>query len=105
MSSAEAPRSVEPDRGGSAVPPGQPDRGGSAVPPGAVDAVARVLGIDASGLRADTPLAPLGWDSLAGMCWIDAMSEAGWSCDPIAVSRAACVGDLADCAEREGASA
>jgi len=56
-------------------------------------------------LRADTPLAPLGWDSLAGMCWIDAMSEAGWSCDPIAVSRAASVGDLADSAEREGASA
>ncbi len=93
MSTAGAPRSVEPDRGGAAAPQGP------------LDAVARVLGIDASGLRADTPLAPLGWDSLAGMCWIDAMSEAGWSCDPIAVSRAVSVGDLADSAEREGASA
>ena len=87
------------------APPGKPDRGGFAAPPGPIDAVARVLGIAASGLRADTPLAPLGWDSLAGMCWIDAMAEAGWSCDPIAVSRAACVGDLADSAEREAASA
>lgn len=104
MSSAGAPPG-QPDKGGFAAPPGQPDRGGFAAPPGPFDAVARVLGIDASGLRADTPLAPLGWDSLAGMCWIDAMSEAGWSCDPIAVSRAACVGDLADSAEREAASA
>ena len=40
-------------------------------------AVARVLGIDPSTLRGDSPLVPLGWDSLACICWTDAIGEAG----------------------------
>jgi hypothetical protein len=43
-------------------------------------ALARVLGIDGGVVRADTPLSPLGWDSLARICWEEAMSEAGWRC-------------------------
>lgn len=67
-------------------------------------AVARVLGLDAAGLRADTPLTGLGWDSLARLCWADAMREAGYRTDPAAMHRASCVGDLAQCAvaSREG---
>jgi hypothetical protein len=62
----------------------------------ALACVARVLGIDASGLRSDTPLAPLGWDSLAAACWQDAMAEAGWPTDLRAVSKAVTIADLAD---------
>lgn len=64
----------------------------------ALSAVARVLRVDPSGMRADTPLAALGWDSLAGLCWQDAMTEAGWATDSSAVHRASTVGDLAECA-------
>ena len=38
-------------------------------------AVARVLGIDESTLRADSPLVPLGWDSLACVCWTGGMDS------------------------------
>lgn len=65
-------------------------------------AVARVLGIDPSTLRGDSPLVPLGWDSLACICWTDAIGEAGWRCDASAASRAACVSDLADCLLPDG---
>jgi hypothetical protein len=61
----------------------------------ALASVARVLGIDDSGLRSDTPLAPLGWDSLAAACWQDAMAEAGWPTDPKAVAKAVTIADLA----------
>lgn len=60
-------------------------------------AVARVLGIEESTLRADSPLVPLGWDSLACICWTDAVVQEGWSSDTGAASRAVSVSDLADC--------
>lgn len=67
-------------------------------------AVARVLGVDAAALRADTPLKPLGWDSLACVCWSDAVVEAGWHADTAAASRASSVADLTNCLiGREGA--
>jgi len=78
----------------------------SAEPPVSIarDAVARVLGIDAKTLRADTPLVSLGWDSLACICWSDAVGEAGWRSDPAAALRAASVADLASCLMTEEAS-
>jgi hypothetical protein len=71
----------------------------SAEPPISVarDAVARVLGLDTATLRADTPLAPLGWDSLACICWTDAVGEAGWRSDAAAALRAVTVSQLAAC--------
>ena len=60
-------------------------------------ALARVLGIEESTLRADSPLVPLGWDSLACICWTDAVGQAGWRSDTGAASRAGSVADLADC--------
>ena len=60
-------------------------------------AVARVLGIDESTLRADSPLVPLGWDSLACVCWTDAVGQVGWRSDTGAASRASSVSELADC--------
>jgi hypothetical protein len=69
------------------------------------DAVARVLGIDATTLRADTPLVSLGWDSLACVCWSDAVGEAGWRSDSVAALRAASVADLASCLMTKEASA
>jgi hypothetical protein len=60
----------------------------------ALASVARVLGVEASGLRSDTPLAPLGWDSLAAVCWQDAMAEAGWITDARTVATAATIADL-----------
>jgi aryl carrier-like protein len=69
------------------------------------DAVARVLGIDATTLRADTPLVSLGWDSLACICWSDAVGEAGWRSDSVAALRAASVADLASCLMTKEASA
>jgi hypothetical protein len=68
------------------------------------DAVARVLGIDATTLRADTPLVSLGWDSLACICWSDAVGEAGWRSDSVAALRAASVSDLASCLMTKEAS-
>lgn len=67
---------------------GQPDAG-----PAAVAALGRVLGLEAALLRADTPLATLGWDSLARVCWEDAMDDLGWHCR--AGTDAETVGDLA----------
>ena len=60
-------------------------------------AVARVLGIEESTLRADSPLVSLGWDSLACICWTDAVAQSGWRSDTGAASRAGSVADLADC--------
>lgn len=78
----------------------------SAEPPVSIarDAVARVLGIDATTMRADTPLVSLGWDSLACICWSDAVGEAGWRSDAVAALRAASVADLASCLMIEEAS-
>ncbi|MEY4170698.1 MAG: hypothetical protein RLZ94_1771 [Actinomycetota bacterium] len=78
----------------------------SAEPPVSIarDAVARVLGLDATTLRADTPLMSLGWDSLACICWSDAVGEAGWRTDAAAVLRAVSVADLATCLMTEDVS-
>ena len=70
--------------------------------PHVLAAVARVLGIDAAGLRGDTPLAPLGWDSLAAVCWHDAMAAEGWGCD-VAQGSPATIADLASMAYVIGA--
>lgn len=67
-------------------------------------AVARVLGIDESHLRADSPLVPLGWDSLASLCWTDAVSQAGWGSDSGAALRAVSVSDLAACLRPVGSA-
>jgi hypothetical protein len=82
---------------------GEPDRVGPADPSGmshgpqamavVADAVSRVLGVDRSIVRPDTPLASLGWDSLACVCWEDAVTESGWSSRGAA--SAVTVGDLA----------
>jgi acyl carrier protein len=65
--------------------------------------VARVLGIDPSTLRADTPLSSLGWDSLARICWVDVVAEDGWRGPADLITRASTIGDLADgLARREG---
>jgi hypothetical protein len=63
--------------------------------------VARVLGIDPATLRADTPLASLGWDSLARLCWADALAEDGWRSPADDVARAATIADLAGCLTRD----
>ncbi|MGA0944390.1 MAG: acyl carrier protein [Candidatus Nanopelagicales bacterium] len=96
----------------SAGEPDKPDRGGWADPPGVsdgphamavvADAVSRVLGVDRSIVRPDTPLASLGWDSLARVCWEDAVTESGWSSRGAA--SAVTVGDLAGTCVRPGAS-
>jgi hypothetical protein len=65
------------------------------------DAVARVLGLDVATVRADTPLAPLGWDSLACICWTDAVADAGWGSDGAAALRAVDVAQLASCVVTE----
>jgi hypothetical protein len=57
-------------------------------------AVARVVGVDTAGIRRDTPLATIGWDSLARLCWEEAMAEAGWRC--VVPATASTVGDLVD---------
>ncbi len=78
----------------------------SAEPPVSVarDAVARVLGVEAATLRADTPLAPLGWDSLACVCWTDAVGDIGWRTDAASAVRATSVADLAACLTPEGSA-
>ncbi len=63
--------------------------------------VARVLGIDPATLRADTPLSSLGWDSLARVCWVDAVTEDGWLSPADPVAQAATIGDLAGCLTRD----
>jgi hypothetical protein len=75
--------------------PGQP-----AAMAAARTALARVLGIDGDVARPDTPLSPLGWDSLARICWEDAMAEAGWRC--AMGSTPSTVGDLAASCTRAG---
>jgi hypothetical protein len=52
-------------------------------------------------VRADTPLASLGWDSLARVCWEDAMDDLGWYCR--CADKAETVGDLAGGCVLEGA--
>jgi hypothetical protein len=47
---------------------------------------------------------PLGWDSLACICWSDAVGEAGWRSDSVAALRAASVSDLASCLMTKEAS-
>jgi hypothetical protein len=73
----------------------EPEGSGSA-PVGAVVAasLARVLGVEASLLRADSPLASLGWDSLARVCLVDVLAHDGWACNTLATAHT--VGDLAD---------
>ncbi len=56
--------------------------------------VARVLGVDSAHLRRDTPLGPLGWDSLARVCLADALAEAGLTC--ASLGRAVTLGDVID---------
>ncbi len=63
--------------------------------------VARVLGIDPSTLRADTPLLSLGWDSLARICWVDVLAEDGWRSPADVVARATTLADLAGCLTRD----
>ncbi len=53
--------------------PAEPHQVGSV----ALAALERVLDVDSDAVRADTPLASLGWDSLARLCWEDAMAELG----------------------------
>lgn len=66
----------------------------------AVAALSRVLGIEASVLRGDSPLDALDWDSLARVCWTDAMAESGWLC--VADRDAVTVADLVrDCRARD----
>jgi len=60
-------------------------------------AVARVLGIEPSTLREDTPLLAVGWDSLARICWVDTVAEDGWRADSAVAGRAVTVADLAQC--------
>jgi hypothetical protein len=60
--------------------------------------LARVLGVDAALLRPDTPLIPLGWDSLARICLVDVLGEVGWECGSLAT--AATVGDVIDACPR-----
>ena len=57
-------------------------------------AIARVLGVDPGILRRDTPLASLGWDSLARVCVEDALAESEWECRTLAMAET--VGDIAD---------
>ena len=65
-------------------------------------AVARVLGIDPSTLREDTPLAALGWDSLARICWADAVAEEGARVDAASAARATDLAGLAQCVIADG---
>ena len=58
----------------------------------ALAALARVLGVDPGAVRADTPLASLGWDSLARVCWEEAMADLG--CTGTLANSVATVGDL-----------
>lgn len=74
----------------------RPDRAEPAVVP----VVIRVLGLpshESALLRADTPLAGLGVDSLALVLIADALSEHGWHTDMTGARRAVTIGDLAAC--------
>lgn len=58
-------------------------------------ALARVLGLRSEGhLRADTPLAAVGVDSLGLLLLSDALAEEGWSLDDAAARRAVTLGEL-----------
>lgn len=89
----------EPDRVGPADPSGMSD--GPHAMSVVADAVSRVLGVDRSIVRPDTPLASLGWDSLARVCWEDAVAESGWSSRGAASAET--VGDLAGTCVQPGA--
>ena len=68
-------------------------------------ALERVLGLASGrGLRADTPLAGLGVDSLALLCIADVLAEDGWALDLARARAAATIGDLAACCSREEAA-
>lgn len=67
--------------------------------------VGRVLGVDSATLRHDTPLALLGWDSLARVCLIDIIAADRESAvDVTALDRwlsdAATIGDLVAARDR-----
>lgn len=58
-------------------------------------ALVRVLGLGSEAhLRADTPLAAVGVDSLALLLVSDALAQAGWSLDDSAARGAVTLGDL-----------
>lgn len=64
-----------------------------------LEGVARVLAVDPAALRDDTPLALLGWDSLARACLVDLLAaDADRDIDVAGLDRAladaATVGDL-----------
>jgi len=69
-------------------------------------ALRRVLGLSAEArLRADTPVAALGVDSLAVILLVDALDESGWTLDQAAARRATTVGDLIDACRPSGVTA
>jgi len=73
--------------------------------PPVAHALARVLGLSSEAhLRADTPVAALGVDSLAVILLIDALDDSGWALDPGAARRATTVGDLIAACEPSGVS-
>lgn len=68
--------------------PAEPPQVGSV----ALAALERVLDVEPDSVRADTPLASLGWDSLARLCWEDVMAEFGAAVE--LASPVVTVGDL-----------
>ena len=92
------PGAPTPDRGGFAGTPGptaQADAGAAVLA-----ALGMVLRVDSAALRPDTPLEPLGWDSLARVCLEDALAPAGWALSPRLASTSATIGDLVDACRR-----
>jgi hypothetical protein len=75
-----------------------------AQPAAARAAVARVLGIDPATLREDTPLPAIGWDSLARLCWTDAVGEAGWRVDALCAARATNLAELGQSLSADGSA-
>jgi len=75
--------------------PGEPDAGAAVLA-----GLGRVLRLDPRGLRPDTPLEPLGWDSLARVCLEDAIEPAGWALSPRLASSSITIGDLVDSCRR-----
>ncbi|MEY3733715.1 MAG: hypothetical protein RL347_1074 [Actinomycetota bacterium] len=66
----------------------------------ALASLARVLGVDPGVVRADTPLASLGWDSLARVCWEEAMADVGYTGTLASAPPVATVGDLVAASSR-----
>lgn len=70
----------------------------SAGSPGIESLLARVLGLpDAAHVRGDTPLAGLGFDSLALLCLADLVAENGGGLNAASARGAITVDDLASC--------